>query len=54
MIEVRIAYRIYRCLPTLAAFKMYIPWGFKPLPECAILDSRVSDQGRICDFIYRV
>ncbi len=26
--------------------------GFKPIPECAALDSRVSDQGRICDFIY--
>ncbi len=26
--------------------------GFKPIPECATLDSRVSDQGRICDFIY--
>ncbi len=28
--------------------------GFKPIPECAALDSRVSDQGRICDFIYWV
>ncbi len=26
--------------------------GFKPIPECATLDSRVSDQGRICDFIF--
>ncbi len=26
--------------------------GFKLIPECATLDSRVSDQGRICDFIY--
>ncbi len=26
--------------------------GFKPIPECATLDSRVGDQGRICDFIY--
>ncbi len=26
--------------------------GFKPIPECATLDSRVSDQERICDFIY--
>ncbi len=31
-----------------------VPLGFKPIPECATLDSRVSDQGRICDFIYRV
>ncbi len=28
--------------------------GFKPIPECATLDSHVSDQERICDFIYRV
>ncbi len=28
--------------------------GFKPIPECATLNSRVSDQGRICDFIYWV
>ncbi len=28
--------------------------GFKRIPECATLDSRVSDQGRICDFIYPV
>ncbi len=34
-------------------FKEFIPQlGFKPIPECATLDSRVSDQGRICDFIY--
>ncbi len=26
--------------------------GFKPIPECATLDSHVSNQGRICDFIY--
>ncbi len=26
--------------------------GFKPIPECATLDSCVSDPGRICDFIY--
>ncbi len=26
--------------------------GFKPIPECTTFDSRVSDQGRICDFIY--
>ncbi len=26
--------------------------GFKPIPECDTLDSRVSDQGRICDFIH--
>ncbi len=29
-----------------------ISLGFKPIPECATPDSRVSDQGRICDFIY--
>ncbi len=28
--------------------------GFKPTPECATLDSRVTDQGRIYDFIYWV
>ncbi len=27
----------------------YLPLGFKPIPECANLDSRVSDQGKICD-----
>ncbi len=29
-----------------------VPLGFKPIPEYATLDSRVNDQGRICDFIY--
>ncbi len=27
-------------------------FGFKPIPGCATIDSRVSEQGRICDFIY--
>ncbi len=30
------------------------PLRFKPIPECATLDSHVSDQGRIRDFIYWV
>ncbi len=33
-------------------FPMCSQLGFKPIPECATLDSRVSDQGRICDFVY--
>ncbi len=32
--------------------EVQVALGFKPIPECATLDSCVSDQGRICDFIY--
>ncbi len=39
-------------LPDYARHLHFCRLGFKPIPECATLDSRVSDQGRICDFIY--
>ncbi len=34
--------------------KMWFPLRFIPMPECATLDSHVSDQERIHDFTYWV
>ncbi len=46
--------RCTRSLVYKRNFIIYIQLGFKPIPECTTLDSRVSDQGRIFDFIYWV
>ncbi len=46
-----IPYRYYGyCIDTMDIVSLLL--GFKPIPECANLDSRVSDQGKICDSTY--